>query len=32
MPASPHVEKRFTAPEAVQDVVIGMAEIEHFHG
>jgi cytochrome b561 len=32
VPAIPHVEKHFTAPDAVHDVVIGMAEIEHFHG
>ncbi len=26
MPSAPHVEKHFTAPEAVRDVVIGMAD------
>ena len=26
MPATPHVEKHFTATEAVRDVVIGMAD------
>jgi len=26
MPATPHVEQHFTAPEAVRDVVIGMAD------
>ena len=26
MPTTPHVEKHFTAPEAVRDVVIGMAD------
>src|SRR6202166_736505 len=26
MPTTPHVEKHFTAPEAVRDVVIGMSD------
>lgn len=26
MPATPHIEKHFTASESVRDVVIGMAD------